>query len=86
MEYRPPLPGNSYQYDELVVFQEQNILPQFVVHLQNMAIATPSAPRNTVESWTSGDVSDWVKGLRLSQDYTSVIISNSIQITCYVMY
>jgi hypothetical protein len=68
----------------LVVFQEQNILPQFVVHLQN--VETPRASPNTVESWTSRDVSDWVKGLRLSQDYTSVIISHSIQITCYVMY
>eukprot|EP00757_Euglenozoa_sp_SAG-D1_P008983 gene8983-2957_t len=32
-DYRPPKPGNDHLYDELVVFQEDQILPQFIVTL-----------------------------------------------------
>lgn len=97
MDFRPPAKGNKlvlillvidifkgeqYKYDEIVIFQEQHILPKYIVHLQHAVelqkvISTPSKAEDAT-NWSVDEVCKWMKTLKLAKDYSAEIKNYNI--------
>jgi len=77
-DYRPPKPGVSHKYDEVVIFQESHILPKLIIHLQKVEKKVPKQPQSSVESWDVNSVIIWMKSLTLSKDYTDLVVSQHL--------
>lgn len=101
MDYRPPKLGinditlknigQSHQYDELVIFNEEHVFPQFIVTLKatvskalevllskSILVDVAQIRYEKVEAWTVDDVCKWMGSLKLSKDYSEVIRSQHI--------
>eukprot|EP00026_Physarum_polycephalum_P000707 Phypoly_transcript_00708.p1 GENE.Phypoly_transcript_00708~~Phypoly_transcript_00708.p1 ORF type:complete len:1240 (+),score=205.52 Phypoly_transcript_00708:184-3903(+) len=80
VDFRPPKPGTTPEFDEIVIFQESHILPHAIIKLNhNNAPLHSLIPKGSLASkWNVEEVANWVSSLSLSKDYKSVISDNFI--------
>ena len=75
--------GMAAKFDEVVIFQEEHVLPKFIIHITPIGGGAPSYSvvqpnslpiQREIEPATSTsnsveDVSSWLRNLKLSRDY-----------------
>jgi len=80
LDYRPPTPGSSPEATEFAVFDENHLLPSILIHLKRKLSPTsmPTIPQKDYLKMTIDEVVEWIKALKLSEDYSKLIIDNAI--------
>lgn len=65
-----------------MIFQEEHILPKVIVHIVPKETKEPISINPTPvippSQWSVDEVADWIKGLRLSEDYAGLVKSNHL--------
>jgi len=74
LDFRPPRPGRTAEFDEIVIFQESHILPYAMVKVQEASSYNQS--KGPVSEWTNQNVIEWMSALSLSKDYTTNMEEN----------
>jgi hypothetical protein len=73
--------GGIGTYDEIVIFQEDHILPYAIVSLQatlpgTMPITPSTSEPNPLVAWSCEEVVEWISNLKLSKVYLFVVWTN----------
>lgn len=65
-----------------MIFQEDHVLPKFIVHLEHVESSVPepvtSSPTSKVDDWSVDQVISWLGSLQLASDYSEIIKKENI--------